>query len=129
MVITEELKREVWNKAQKIGGYDPNMYRKDACGAWIIWNKYGIKDNLYGWEIDHIYPQIRLKEKGFSDEEIWDIRNLRPLQHDNNRNKGDDYPAYTAAVTSEGNTNIYIEKGLVVNLAVRERIEKLYHLQ
>ena len=35
-------------------GYDPTLFRKDACGAWIIRDKYGDSDSIYGWQIDHI---------------------------------------------------------------------------
>lgn len=61
------------------------MYRKDHCGAWIVWDKYGISDRIYGWEIDHIYPHARLEEQGFSTDLIDDIHYLlRPMQHQNN---------------------------------------------
>jgi 5-methylcytosine-specific restriction endonuclease McrA len=44
---------------------------------------YGIT-STYGWEIDHIKP---VAKRG-GDE----ITNLQPLQWENNRRKGDDYP-------------------------------------
>lgn len=59
MAFTEQEKRAAWNKAREVDGYDKNMFRKDACGAWIAWSKYGARDNDYGWEIDHIYPVER----------------------------------------------------------------------
>ncbi len=46
----------------------------------------------YGWEIDHIKP-VAL---GGSD----DLSNLQPLQWENNRTKGDEYPHKTCAVRS-----------------------------
>ena len=39
--ITEELKRKVWSKALAADRYDAAHYRKDACGAWICFDKYG----------------------------------------------------------------------------------------
>ena len=42
--FTEEEKLSVWNKAEIINGYDPAVFRKDPCGAWIIFNKYGFKN-------------------------------------------------------------------------------------
>jgi hypothetical protein len=44
---------------------DPNVRRKDGCGAWIDWAAYGqTTQNGYGWEIDHIKPVA----KGGSDD-------------------------------------------------------------
>ncbi len=118
----------VWEKGQVVEGVDPGLFRKDACGAWIVWDKFGVKDNLYGWEIDHICPKSRLEANGFNSEEIDDLRNLRPLQHQNNASKGDDYPSYTAVVTSDGKVNIPKESNLTVNAATRRMIAELYHL-
>ena len=73
----------VWEKATKIRGDDPNKKRKDACGKPIIKSKYGQKVPT-GWEIDHKNPV----SKGGTD----NLRNLQPLQWDNNRSKGDTYP-------------------------------------
>lgn len=42
MEVTEDLKLSVWNKAQVVLGYDASMFRKDACEAWIIWDKFKI---------------------------------------------------------------------------------------
>lgn len=125
----DALKRNVWEKGQVVNGFNPDLYRKDPCGAWIVWDKFGIQDNIYGWEIDHIYPKSRLKERGFKEDAISDIRNLRPMQHQNNASKGDDYPSYTAIITSEGNKNIEKERNLTVNPATREIIEQLYFQQ
>ena len=125
----DALKRNVWEKGQVVNGFNPDLYRKDPCGAWIVWDKFGIQDNIYGWEIDHIYQKSRLKERGFKEDAISDIRNLRPMQHQNNASKGDDYPSYTAIITSEGNKNIEKERNLTVNPATREIIEQLYFHQ
>jgi len=66
-------------------------FRKDACGASMQRSKYG-QTVQYGWEIDHIKP-VAL---GGSD----DLSNLQPLQWENNRAKGDEYPHRTCAVRS-----------------------------
>lgn len=128
MTVNEDLKRQVWNQGNKVEDYDPDMFRKDACGAWIIWDKYGVQDNLYGWEIDHVYPQSRLEKAGFTEEQIWNIENLRPLQHQNNVSKDDDYPSYVAVITAEGNKNIEKEHHLIVNKKKREALRKLYNI-
>jgi len=77
----------VWNKATMVPGYDPMMYRKDTCGAWMQRDKHGETTvGGYGWEVDHILPV----NKGGSDV----LENLQPLQWQNNRRKGDDYPKW-----------------------------------
>ena len=76
----------VWNTAQVIPGVDCNVRRKERCGAIIDWSQYGdTTQHRTGWEIDH----IKLVAKGGSD----DLSNLQPLQWQNNRAKGDSYPA------------------------------------
>ena len=108
MILSEEeKKRHAWQYTTIGAGYDPNMYRKDACGAWIRWDMYGQQDSLYGWQVDHIYPQSR----GGDDNPL----NLRALQHQNNASKGDDYPSYEAVITSKNNTNIEQRRSLTVN--------------
>ena len=128
MEITEALKRKVWEKGRIVNGFNPEMYRKDACGAWMVWDKYGVTDNMYGWQIDHIYPVNRLKRMDVSDEEIWDLKNLRPLQHQNNASKADDYPSYTSVVTADGKRNINKEANLVVNEKIRDLLREFYQL-
>jgi len=118
-MINEETIRSVWEKASRMEGFDPSMYRKDACGALIMRDKYG-KENPFGWEIDHIYPM----SKGGDDS----LENLRALHYMNNRSKRDDYPSYTSMMTFNGKENIEKNRSLTVNEAVRQRISQLYHL-
>ncbi len=79
----------VWARGKVVPGYDPNVYRKDACGAWMKKGSYA-DTTQYGWEIDHIMPV----SKGGSDA----LSNLQPLQWENNRHKGDDWPQWTCKV-------------------------------
>lgn len=128
MAWSEEQIQSAWDRATIVEGYDKNRFRKDACGAWIIRDKYDDKDSLYGWQIDHIAPQALLEEKGFSQDMIDNPINLRALQHENNNSKSDDYPSYTAVVTSEGTKNVKIWKFLVVNSKKQEALKELYNL-
>ena len=126
--MTEEQIQDAWNRANIVEGFDKNRYRKDACGAWIIRNKYGDTDSRYGWEVDHIVPQSFLRDKGFSESMIDNSLNLRALQHENNESKSDDYPSYTAVVTSEGTENVRVTKFLEVNSKKQEALKKLYNI-
>lgn len=120
MFVNEDIKNKVWQKGLIVEGYNADIFRKDACGAWIIWEKYGLADNPYGWEIDHIYP----REKGGGDE----LDNLRPLNIQNNRSKGDDYPSYSAVITAKGDKNIRLEKSLTVNESTRMKLKAIYNI-
>ena len=128
MAWSEQQIQYVWNRATAVEGYDKNRFRKDACGAWIIRDKYGDDDSLYGWEIDHIVPQSLLEEKGYSQKDIDKYENLRALQHENNASKSDDYPSYTSVVTSEGTENVNVTNFLEVNEKKQEMLRKLYNL-
>lgn len=116
----EEKKRYAWQYTVIVDGYDPNMYRKDACGAWIRWDMYGQQDNIFGWQVDHIYPV----SKGGDDHP----ENLRALQHQNNASKGDDYPSYEAVITSKGNTNEEQRRSLTVNEKKRQQLAKIFNI-
>jgi len=72
MSFSPEKVQQVWEKGTILSGIDPNIWRKDACGAWINRAAHNSKrenpvDNE--WEIDHINPN------GGDD-----LSNLRPLQ-------------------------------------------------
>ncbi|MHB8105411.1 MAG: HNH endonuclease signature motif containing protein [Dehalococcoidales bacterium] len=85
----EAIIEAVWQKGTPEPGL--SSFRKDTCGASIQRSKYG-KTEQYGWEIDHKKPV----SKGGSD----DLNNLQPLQWENNRQKGDDWPDWSCAVKS-----------------------------
>lgn len=101
-----DQKKAVWNKGIIVPGYDPTQYRKDIAGAWMSYSEYGNTKSVLGWEIDHIKPQ---SENG-SDF----ISNLQPLQWQNNRSKGDNYPYCDFCVTSQGNKNISLNRRIKV---------------
>lgn len=98
---TDEEKRQAWNRAIIIPGYDSSRYRQDIAGAWIGWDYYGNTDKELGlgWEIDHIKP---LSKNGQNT-----AGNRRALHWKNNRAKSDDYPIWKSEISSNGNQNIY----------------------
>lgn len=118
MTYTKVEIDRIWQSAGIVEGMDPRMVRKDPCGAWIVRDKYGMPDNEYGWEVDHIYPRVL----GGDDNPL----NLRPMHCANARSKGDSYPSYIIAVTSDGQINVPIRRVLKVNKARRAILEALY---
>jgi len=119
-MIDEKTIDIVWDNATKVENFDPKQFRKDACGAWIIRSHYGNRNSIYGWEIDHVYPQ----SLGGGDDED----NLRAMQWENNLSKGDDYPNYKAVIQSDGNKNIRQEIQYTVNEKLRIILKKLYNI-
>ena len=124
----DEIRFKVWEKAFRVEGFDSDKYRKDPCGAWIIFDEYANTDSIYGWEIDHIYPQSLLEEKKIALEKIDNISNLRAMQWENNKAKGNTYPIYQSVVSSEDNKNVYREKSFTVNAEIQDALHKLYQL-
>ena len=125
MVITKELKLKVWEKGIIDDRYPSNKVRKDACGAFILYDAFGDRNSIFGWEIDHIYPVSKLKEKGCLGEQIDNIINLRPLNCKNNASKADNYPFYTASLTASANeaTNVKTNVGKVVHISLQEQLK------
>lgn len=118
--MDEKALREVWRKASEIEGLDPDMFRKDPCGAIIMWSQYG-STTQFGWVVDHIYP-LSLGGDDF-------IGNLRPMHWENNQSKGSDYPIYSSAVSSNGTSNIPDKKEFCINPETRKLISEYYHLE
>lgn len=99
MAWSEDMIQKVWEKATRVTNNDPNIFRKDQCGAWINRSQYGNRDAKYGWEIDHITT--------VSDQGGDELSNLRPLHWENNCRKQDN--RLTTFVTSKGNENIRVK--------------------
>ena len=79
----DERVQEVWERGEKIPGKDPDLYREDAAGNVIYRPSYG-KNSEMGWEVDHKKPV----DEGGTD----NLRNLQPLQTEENKEKGKQYP-------------------------------------
>ena len=124
--FSEDTIQKVWEKATIVSGQDPDVWRQDQCKAWIGRNFYGNRNSEYGWEIDHIYPEKKLQEKGVPQDLIDNINNLRPLNWKNNQSKGTDYPVYHANVKSEEGRNVDCDEEMKVNEPTQKKISSLY---
>lgn len=61
---TPEEIQKIWEKGTECPPNDPNVWRKDQCGAWMYRNYYGAlsKDEphtSFKWQIDHIKPDSK----------------------------------------------------------------------
>ncbi len=119
-------KDEVWKKGTVVEGFDENRWRKDACGAWIDYDKYGDTDSVYGWQVDHIFPSSVLEDNGVAESDIDNIINLRPMQWKNNDVKDIDYPTYDSAVASFGKRNIDKDDTFTVNKQKQRTLADFY---
>lgn len=43
---------EAWSSAQVVTGFNPKEIRKDVCGAWIVFEEFGMTAAKNGWLID-----------------------------------------------------------------------------
>ena len=118
---TKEQLDKIWEKGLKVDKYNPDFVRKDACGAWIIREMYNDRTSSFGWEVDHIYPESKLKSMEVPQDKIDNLINLRPLNWRNNDSKGTDYPHYQSKLKAG---SIKDENGQDHDLNVRGEDEK-----
>lgn len=111
-------KKKVWEKGRTVEGFSEDTFRKDCCGAWIRYEDYGDTTKQYGWEIDHVFPESRGGDSN--------LLNLRPMNWRNNREKGDDFPTYYAAVSSNGDDNVEVNQRYTVNEKLRKKLLDMY---
>jgi hypothetical protein len=119
-------KDEVWELGKVVAGFDGNRWRKDACGAWMAYNKYGDMDSDYGWQVDHIFPTSVLEENDVAESDRDNIINLRPMQWKNNDVKDKDYPTYNTAVTSSEKKNIDMDGTYTVNKQKQQALKDFF---
>lgn len=68
--FTKEQLEEIWRKGREVEGKYPEVYRKDAAGS-IVKKDDRRVESEYGWEVDHVSPSAKLKERGIP-KEHWD---------------------------------------------------------
>ncbi|MCY4657780.1 MAG: HNH endonuclease signature motif containing protein [Gammaproteobacteria bacterium] len=76
MSYSSEKLQLIWEKGVPIPKCHTDMWRKDEFGSCMKRDKYGNRESVYGWEVDH----IKSVKDGGSD----DLSNLQPLQWKNN---------------------------------------------
>jgi 5-methylcytosine-specific restriction endonuclease McrA len=81
-MANETKKDAVWDKAKKIRGKDPELYRQDPYGNAMYKPSHG-KSSDMGWDVDHIKPE----SKGGKTT----TRNLQALNSSVNRSKGNSF--------------------------------------
>jgi hypothetical protein len=97
MTFDEEILRNVWDKGTITRDADPDIWRKDECGAWIRRDFYGNIESQFGWEVDLMVSET---EGGRIDPS-----NLRPLQW---RNKIAKHGGrLTCPITASGRSNVH----------------------
>ena len=80
---TNPKAQHVWQKARRVKGKNPNLYRRDSRGNLIYKPAYD-RDSPMGWQVDHIWP----RSKGGSAAR----RNLQALQTGANKRKSNKTP-------------------------------------
>lgn len=125
----ERFKDVAWQSACIVPEYDADRIRQDACGALIAYIDFNNRESMFGWEIDHIYPIIKLKQLGVS-EKLWNNPlNLRALHWKNNCSKGSSYPMYTSAVISFGDTNMEQQNIFWVSDPLQDSLQSLFKIK
>lgn len=125
--MNDDQIQTAWVKASIIEGQNPEEWRKDSCGAVIRRSRYGDTDDDFGWQVDHIFPQVMLEANDVPNVLIDHDENLRAMHWRNNISKSNNYPRYESVTSSRnGRNNIEENKTMKVNQYVQGQIERLY---
>ena len=99
MAYTKDELAAIWEKGTPVENFNPQYFRKDVCGAWMIFAQYGNCKSRFGWEINHI-------DNNPDDS----IHNLRPTQWENCQAYDSENPK--CIVTGSGSLNVYVSKAV-----------------
>jgi hypothetical protein len=80
MPYDHETMDKVWQHGRVMTDLDPALWRKDECGAWMRREHYERPSSEFGWKIVNI-------SIGGPDT----VENLRPLQHANGYDRGEQH--------------------------------------
>ncbi len=119
MEYSEDFVDKVWNKGVIIDGYDSNLIRQDACGAWILKEAYSKENNDFSWGIEMVMPI----SMGGDD----NLDNLRPMNTKNIQSKANSYPEYYSALQADGSNNVEVRVLHVVNEDLQKRLKQIYN--
>lgn len=81
MAFSEKTVAAVWDKSRVIQGRDPNLWRKDQCGAWMHRDQYNHPASEYGWKIENVSgggPDLLENLQAFHLNNTFDIGNRKP---------------------------------------------------
>ena len=96
MALDDEILRKVWEKGEAASNVDPDIWRKDACGAWMRRDFYNDAESQFGWAVDLVIPEASGGGR--------DLSNLRPLQWQNKMAKHGRY--LRCPITALGKYNV-----------------------
>lgn len=72
----EILIEEVWNRANKVNGYDGSTWRTDPFGSPILRTDYGNKESRYGWVLRRLRAASPARENCALDFDAVQVQNV-----------------------------------------------------
>ena len=118
MDFTEEEIQAVWDNGIIVSIEKAPLWRIGLGGAWICRDNYADRESIYGWEIDHCYPQ----SLGGGH----DLINLQPMHWKNNLSKGNDFPTFKIVLKHGYEKNVVVEEEVNVPEELSKKLENLY---
>lgn len=125
MSISKEKAEKVWSMRKRAED-DEHGYEcvDDGIIPAKLYHDSRLNSNM-AWEVDHIFPEVILKELGVPEDLIDDELNLRPLHHSNNESKGTQFPSYEKVVCWDEKQ----QKNVPCNQSVFIKDEKIKELE